>query len=212
MNARLETDIRNGNALAPGESVVWRGQPSWRRIGRDALHLRAAAAYFALLFALDAYQAWMKGLPVDQAVHDSVPLAVITGLALAILTGIAFLIGRTTRYTVTDRRLILQYGIAMPATLAIPLSQIAGTAVAANADGTADIVVSLKPGNRMPYLKLWPHARPWHLAAPEPMLRGVPDGGAVAARLTRALQTAEQARMWQSRREEVVREPELLRA
>lgn len=212
MNALLATDIRNGNALAPGESAIWRGKPSFRRIARDALHLRAAAAYFALLFALDAYQAWAKGLSTAQAVHDSAPLAMITGLALSILTVIAWLIGRSTRYTITDRRVILQYGIAMPATLAIPLSLIAGTAVAANADGSADIVLTLMAGNRMPYLKLWPHARPWYLSAPQPMLRGVPGGGAVAALLTRALQTADQGRARQARAAEPARVSELLRA
>ncbi len=34
---------------------------------------------------------------------------------------------------------------------------------------------------------LWPHARPWKIAAAEPMLRAVPDGEAVAAKLARAL-------------------------
>lgn len=213
MNALQRTDIRNGKALAPGETLIWSGKPSWRRVGRDALHLRGVAAYFAFLFVLDAAQAWRKAIPLGQAVHDSVPLAVITGLALAILAAVAWLIGRTTRYTVTDQRVILHYGIAMPATLAIPMSQITATAVSANPDGTADVAVSLKAGNRMPYLKLWPHARPWHLTHPQPMLRGVPQGGAVAAMLSRALQVAEHKRATPSARQSTeARVPELLSA
>ena len=194
MNALVEEDIRNGNALAPGETVVWTGKPSWRRVGRDAMHLRGVTAYFGLLFVLDAYQAWMKAIPLRQALHDSVPLAVITCVALGILAGLSWLVGRS-RYTVTNRRVILRYGIALPATLSIPMSQIASTAVAVGADGTADIVLQLKAGNRMPYLKLWPHARPWRVKEPQPMLRCVAQGEAVAATLARALQTAEGGRI-----------------
>lgn len=194
MNALLEEDIRNGNALAPGEIAIWTGKPEWRRAACDALHLRGLTAYFGLLFVLDAYQAWMKAIPLEQAVHDSVPLAGITCLALAILVAISWLVSRS-RYTVTNRRVILRYGIAMPVTLSIPMSQIASTAIAMNADQTADIVLMLKEGNRMPYLKLWPHARPWVVKQPQPMLRGVAQGAVVAAMLSRALQAAEGGRI-----------------
>ena len=194
MNALREEDIRNGNALAPDETIVWTGQPSWRRVARDAMHLRGVAAYFGLLFVLDAYQAWMKSIPLGQALHDSVPLIAITVLALAILTAIAWLIGRS-RYTITNRRVILRYGLALPATLSIPMSQIASTAVAVNGDGAADIALVLKGGNRMPYLKLWPHARAWHVTEPQPMLRSLAGGEAVATTLARALQAAEGGRI-----------------
>ena len=194
MNALLEEDIRNGNALAPGETVVWTGKPSWRRVARDAMHLRGVTAYFGLLFVLDAYQAWMKAIPPHQALHDSVPLVAITALAVAILTAIAWMIGRS-RYTITNRRVILRYGLALPATLSIPMSQIACTAVANNGDRTADIALVLKSGNRMPYLKLWPHARAWHVTEPQPVMRCLVGGEAIATTLARALQAAEGGRI-----------------
>ena len=194
MNALLEEDIRNGNKLAPGETVIWAGRPSWRRVARDALHLRGVAIYFGLLFVLDGYQAFMKAIPIEQAVHDSVPLAAITCFALGILATVAYLVSRS-RYTITNHRVILRYGIAMPATLSIPLSQIASTAAATNDDGTADIALELKTGNRMPYLKLWPHARAWHVTQPQPMLRSLAQGELVAATLAKALQTAEGGRI-----------------
>lgn len=194
MNALHEEDVRNGTALAPGENVVWAGRPSWRRVALDAMHLRGIAAYFGLLFVLDAYQAWMKAIPLAQALHDSVPLGAITGLTFGILAAIAYLVSRS-RYTITDRRVILRYGIALPATLSIPMSQIASTAVAVNGDRSADIALVLKEGNRMPYLKLWPHARAWHVTRPQPMLRGLAQGDAVATILARALQAAEGGRI-----------------
>jgi len=36
------------------------------------------------------------------------------------------------------------------------------------------------------YMLLWPHARPWRFARPQPMLRSVPDAQAVAAMLAEA--------------------------
>lgn len=194
MNVLQEEDIRNGNALAPGESVIWAGQPSLRRVARDALHLRGIAVYFGLLFVLDAAQAWKKSIPLAQALHDTVPLVAITCLVLAILGLVSYLVSRS-RYTITNHRVILRYGIAMPATLSIPLSQIVSTAVATNDDGTADVALALKSGNHMPYLKLWPHARAWHVSQPQPMLRCLADGGQVATTLARALQAAEGGRI-----------------
>lgn len=194
MNALREEDIRNGNALAPGESVIWAGRPMWRRVARDALHLRGVTVYFGFLFALDAAQAWKKAIPLGQALHDTVPLAAITCLALGVLGVVSYLVSRS-RYTITNHRVILRYGIALPATLSIPLSQVASTAVAANGDGTADIALELKTGNHMPYLKLWPHARAWRLSKPQPMLRSLADGEGVATVLARVLHTAEGGRI-----------------
>lgn len=214
MNALLEENIRNGNTLASDESVIWAGRPSWHRVARDAFHMRGVSAYFGLLFALDAYQAWKKAIPVSQAMHDTVPLAAITGVALAILVGLSWLVSRS-RYTITNRRVIMRYGIALPATLSIPMSQISSTAVAMNGDGTADIALVLKSGNRMPYLKLWPHARAWILTHPQPMLRSLADGDAVATTLARALQSAEGGRIASAPRRNVGEQelvPQLLRA
>ena len=44
---------------------------------------------------------------------------------------------------------------------------------------------------------MWPHVRPWHLANPQPMLRGVADAQKVAAILARALIDADPTRAGQ---------------
>ena len=183
-------EIHRGNRLAPGELLVWRGGASTRGVLRDVFHLRAVAGYFLVVLAFDAYQAWMKGMTPAKAVHDSVPLVVVALLALGILTGLAVLTARTLHYTVTDRRVILRFGVALPAVLSLPFSQITGCALAVRRDGTGDIALVLKAGNRMPILKLWPLARAWHVSAPQPMLRAVPQAAVVSGLLARALQVA----------------------
>lgn len=184
-------DIRNGTRLAPDEAIVWRGAPSWRGMAREALHLRGVTAYMALLLALDAYQAWAKAVPLGKALHDSVPLAIVIAVALGNIIGIAWVMGRTTRFTITDRRVILDYGIAIPATLSLPFSRLQSMAVAVHADHTGDIVLTLAASEHMPFLKLWPYARPWRVTHPEPILRCVPQAAVVAGLLARALATRE---------------------
>ena len=54
-------------------------------------------------------------------------------------------------------------------------------------DGSGAIALQLAPGNKLAFLILWPHARPWRFTQPDPMLRGLPDAARVANLLARAL-------------------------
>jgi len=56
-----------------------------------------------------------------------------------------------------------------------------------HADGTEDIVLSLSPHHKIAWLALWPHARPWRVKRPEPMLRALPVTSSAAAIISRAL-------------------------
>jgi hypothetical protein len=56
-----------------------------------------------------------------------------------------------------------------------------------NADGSGDLPLQLSANDKMSYLVMWPHARPWRMARTEPMLRGIPQVEQVAAILARAL-------------------------
>ena len=189
-----EEQIFRGNQLAPGELVVWQGGPTLKGIACDIFHLRAALVYIAALVALDGYQAWAKHIPALKALHNSVPLFLGLGLATGIFATLAYMTARTTRYMITNRRVIMKYGMAMPVTLSLPYRQIVGASVEVDADHTGKIALLLRADNHMPYLKLYPFARAWMLARPEPMLRAVPHVALVAGLLTRALQAAERSR------------------
>jgi ketosteroid isomerase-like protein len=54
-------------------------------------------------------------------------------------------------------------------------------------DGSGDLPLSLNGSDRMAYLNLWPHARPWRLKDTVPMLLGIPDAARVGALLGDAL-------------------------
>ncbi len=176
--------------LLSGETLLWQGRPDWRAVARDVLHIRILAAYFALMliweFAADRADGWS---PLN-TLWRGTGLFVTSLVMLSLCAGYAWAIARTTRYTLTTERCILEYGVALTATLSVPLGRVASVAVDARHDGRGDILLTPKPGPRLRYMKLWPHARPWRWTSAEPMLRGVPDVMAMAAVISQAAKDA----------------------
>jgi hypothetical protein len=170
--------------LPAGERILWQGAPSTAGLLVRVFHARLVVAWFAICALALGIAA---GSPGAALATVGPTLLVGTG-ALALLWGLAWLTHRTTVYTVTNRRVVLQAGIALPVTHNLPFAQIEGAALRAFTDGSGDVPLQLQPGLRIAYLQLWPHARPWRLTRTEPMLRSVPEADAAAAVLTRALE------------------------
>ncbi|MGZ8470301.1 MAG: photosynthetic complex putative assembly protein PuhB, partial [Gemmatirosa sp.] len=173
--------------LPRGERLLWVGAPRAARVARDAVHVRALAAYFvALLLAPGAFAAAGSSrlAAIATAAVWVVPLGVSTVLFARAL---GTLVARTTVYAITDRRVVLRLGIALPMTFNIPLRTIAAVDVRARGDGTGDVSLELSGEVRIAYLLLWPHARPWCFARPRPMLRAIEGATDVAGRLAAAI-------------------------
>ena len=173
--------------LPPGEELLWQGVPDWRGLAVRMFHTRVIAIYFGALALWNAGTALYEGQPLAAAAVAA-SWALALGLcALGILLTIAWLIGRTTVYSITSKRLVMRIGIAMTMTVNVPFAQIDSAALKRRADGSGDIPLTLKPSERIGYVMLWPHARPWKFARPQPMLRAVPDAEHVAGLLADAL-------------------------
>ncbi|MCJ2055572.1 PH domain-containing protein [Methylobacterium sp. J-048] len=175
--------------LPANERILWQGAPTTGGLLVRVFHARLVAAWFgasAVAFGVTA------GSPVA-ALATVGPTLLVGGVGLALLWLLAWLTHRTTIYTITNRRLVLQAGIALPVTHNVPFAQIEGAALRAFTDGSGDLPLRLRPGLRIAYLQLWPHARPWRLARTEPMLRSVPDADAVATLLARAIEAHAEA-------------------
>ncbi|KQQ12487.1 phosphopantetheine adenylyltransferase [Methylobacterium sp. Leaf122] len=172
--------------LPPGERILWRGAPSLSGVLLRALHARLVMVWFAGTAAVLAIGAAASGGPA-RALAVAGPTLLIGVAALGLLGFLAWLVHRTTVYTLTDRRMVLHVGIALPITLNLPLTRIESADLRLFSDGTGDIPLRLPPGERVAYLHLWPHARPWRVSRPEPMLRSVPEARSVVALLAPAL-------------------------
>ena len=169
--------------LPRGERLLWQGAPTTASVFLRVFHARPVLLWFGAWSCIFAAGAGSPGHAVT--VGAAVLLTGAAGLGL--LWGLAWLTHRTSVYTVTNRRVVLHTGIALPVTRNLPFAQIETGALHAYSDGSGDIALRLRPGMRIAYLQLWPHARPWHLSRTEPMLRSVPEAESVARLLAQAL-------------------------
>ncbi|MFE1598868.1 photosynthetic complex putative assembly protein PuhB [Methylobacterium sp. ID0610] len=169
--------------LPPGERLLWQGRPALLGLARRAFHADLVAAYFGLLGLGAALSA---GRPAA-----ALPVLGAGALALVLLVALAWAARRTTVYSLTDRRLMLRIGIALPVTVNLPLREIEAASLRRFGDGSGDLPLRLTAGTRLAYLHLWPHVRPWRLTRPEPMLRALPQADAVAGRIAAALAAAQ---------------------
>jgi hypothetical protein len=175
------------SALPPGERLLWQGRPDWRRLALGAFHLRAVAIYFGALALWRLASGLREGLGAGPAVANALWVLPLALGALGVLALLAWATARATTYTLTSKRLVLKSGVALSVTINLPWRMVDAAALHRKADGSGDIALALRPGERLAYLMLWPHARPWRLKRPEPMLRALPEAEKVAQLVANAL-------------------------
>jgi hypothetical protein len=172
--------------LPAGENILWQGAPDWRVLARRAFHFRKLAAYFALLLAWRATVVVADGGSGGQALEAALALTPLAAIGLGLVAVLAWLSARTALYTLTDKRIVMRIGIVLTVTYNLPYKRLAGADLALLGKGAGDIALTLAGDDRIAWLQLWPHARPWRFVQPQPSLRAVPEAQRVAQTLARA--------------------------
>lgn len=170
-----------------GERILWQGRPAWRSLARRWLRTRWVIGWFALLLAWRGGVMAAEGATATEILAVSVWLVGLGAAATAVLSLLAWITATNTVYTITSRRVAMRIGVALTVTLNLPYRWIASADLRQHPDGTGDIPLALSGENKISWAVLWPHARPWRMAKPEPMLRCIPDAGRVATILAEAL-------------------------
>jgi len=173
-------------ALPPGERMLWQGSPDWRVMARRVFHLRKLGVYFGALLVLRAALTLRSGATLTETITTSLGPLALASVGLGLVTLLAWLSARSAVYTITDKRVVMRVGIVLTLTFNIPFKRIAAAGLHLDAGGTGDLPLTLLGSDRIAFLHLWPHARPWRLVRPEPMLRSVPQAAQVARLLTEA--------------------------
>jgi hypothetical protein len=173
--------------LPEGERVLWKGAPQAAGLAVRALHARKVALYFLVLALWKGGSAYSAGLPPGEAVTHAGVMLLFGLAAVGILSLIAWGYARTTVYTLTDKRLVIRSGIALPVTVNLPYARIDSASLRLFSDNTGDVSLTPNSADRVPAVLIWPHMRPWRFRRPEPMLRSVTDAVHVASLLTAAL-------------------------
>jgi len=176
--------------LPKGETLLWQGAPDWKALARHAFHVRKFAVYFALLTVWNGVSTLQAGGTARAAV-----VSASWGLGLGIaacllLTVYAWLVARSSVYTITSKRVVMRFGIALPMTVNYPFALVDGAGMRSRADGSGDIPLTMRKGSKLSYVVMWPHARPWKFGRPEPMMRSIPEADRVGRILGRALAAA----------------------
>ena len=172
--------------LPEGERMLWQGSPPAKAFLKRIFHAHAVVCYVGVLLGWALVAGFESG-DVAGASMAALRFAALAGGALAILAAVAWAQARSTIYTITTQRVVMEFGAAFEKTVQIPFSKVASASVATQHDGTGDLVLTLLPDAKVSYWVMWPNVRPWRLSHPEPAFRAVPDAAAVAQILGRAL-------------------------
>jgi hypothetical protein len=161
--------------LPAGEQVLWQSGPSWRALARHAFHIRLVAVYFLALVGWRVVGSMLSGHDLRYALVSAASCIVLGTLGIALFCLFAWLIARTTTYTITQKRLVLTYGMALPKSLNLPFSAIEAADMRLHPNGTGDIALRLPASKRLSYLLLWPHVRAGTQGRAQPLLRCIPS-------------------------------------
>lgn len=178
--AAFEGPTAHGDPMgtpAADEKVLWKGRPDRATLARTAFHTRTVGLYFLVLIAASV---------VYGNVNAAVVCTVLGLAALAILHVLAWHSVRTTLYILTDTRLIMRIGMALETRINVPLKHVTAADLRMRGSDHGDIALKLGGERLLGYALMWPHARPWRWAMPEPMLRAIPEAEKVAALLADA--------------------------
>jgi len=172
--------------LPPAEKILWQGSPDWKALARHAFHVRKLVVYFAAIIAIRVFVVLTDGQGIQMAMVSALWLALLASAAIGTLALIAYFSAKTSVYTITNRRLVMRVGIVLTLTFNLPFKRIVSADFRQQTNGTGDIPVVLMGNDKIAYVHLWPHVRPWRYAKPEPMLRCVPNAKHVANVLRQA--------------------------
>ena len=151
---------------------------------KDALHLRGLALYSAVLVASVAGAEIWRGAAAAEVALDTARAAGAASIPILIGLAYAWLAARAATYTITDRRVVMRLGVALPMTINLPFSQIASAALRPRSDGTGEIRLQLTGHGGLSWIMIWPHARVGRTA---PTLRALKDADRAGQVLGRAL-------------------------
>ncbi len=160
--------------LPLGEVILWQGSPNWISLAIEAFHVRALGIYFSIMLLLQA-----SYLTAESEVLDLSPMLLSISLILLTLSALAlwaWMSAKASMYTITNKRVVIRLGIVFSLTFNLPMKQIVAANELHRKNGTTDISLLLNQKDRIAWLHLWPHVRPWKINHPEPTLRCIKNG------------------------------------
>lgn len=130
--------------LPEGEKILWQGSPRWLTLAKHLCHIRFVTGYFVLLIGWAIIAANADGRTLVDTAKAVAWLSAMMGVVVGLLGTFAYLCGRTTIYTITTKRVVLRYGIALNKAVNVSFRVIEGAGLRLYPDGSGDIPLTLR--------------------------------------------------------------------
>jgi len=179
--------------LPEGETVLWQGKPVALAFTINTFRLRWVAVYVAvfLTWRLTNAATTDAGITQGMVLETLLTATAFTLGGVAIFLVLGAQMARSTIYTLTNRRLVMRYGVGFRKYINLPLSRITGASLKAHGGNTGSIAIETDRAHPLPYFHLWPHARPFRFVHASPMFRAIPDPEEFARLLATTMKEAE---------------------
>ncbi|MEL7041266.1 MAG: photosynthetic complex putative assembly protein PuhB [Pseudomonadota bacterium] len=175
-------------ALPEGETILWQGRPSATALAINAFRLRWVLGYFLIMTLFRLANLSSNAAGSEQITSVLMSSLLFCGVAVGLIYGLSVAMSRAALFTITNQRVVLRYGAAIPKYVNVPFSRLKGAQLKRKSARVGDISLQLEAGpGRPPYLHLWPFARPFKYSNPQPMMRGLEQAEQVAQLLARAV-------------------------
>ncbi|RIV89249.1 photosynthetic complex putative assembly protein PuhB [Aurantiacibacter zhengii] len=188
-NQPIDIELGLPGPLPEGERVLWHGKPARSALSRYLFRWPMLATYLALVALLPLLATVQQGAGLMQIALSPLLVLPFAAVILAFVQLGSWLLATTSTYIITDRRVILQVGVALTRTVNIPLRQIAHVGER-DRRGSRDIALTLRRPNKIAWLALWPHALATQWKQPVPLLRALPADSPAGQILVDALMRA----------------------
>ncbi|HQT66912.1 MAG: hypothetical protein B7Z78_01200 [Rhodospirillales bacterium 20-60-12] len=187
--SRMETAPVDGlpGPLPADETKLWQGSPRWQSLAVKAFKIRIVGYYFAALVVWRIAGSMMAGHDFGYALSAGTSGIALGAAAIGLFSLFAWFIARSTTYTITSKRVVITYGVALPKSINLPFRTIDAVDMRRHADGTGDIALRLQEQSRLSYLLLWPHVKAGKQGRNEPVLRCIPAPESAARMLGEGL-------------------------
>ena len=125
--------------LPEGEYVLWQASPGWESLAKRVFQVYTASLYFVVLIAGHATYRIVDGASVSVLTGTLAWQGALALTVIGILAFMAKLYAESTIYTITNRRLVIRSGVALPMIVNLPLTKVESAGLRRLRDGTGDI-------------------------------------------------------------------------
>lgn len=173
--------------LPEDETILWQGRADGKTLAVHAFHIRTVTLYLAIVVLVRAAFAVSSEAPMDEVLQNAGAVAFLAGTAAAILGTLGWAMARRSLFTITNKRVVIRHGVAFRKYINLPFKEIAAVDLRSHPSGYGDLALRTSPQNTVPYLHLWPFARPLRINRTVPLIRSIKNAADVASILVAAI-------------------------